>query len=893
MTSNFALSLSFDGIRLLHRVAGGWHLAGEVQLDVPDLAAALANLRKTALALDPSGLRTKLLLPNEQIKYISLDTTRTEIGDIRDALDGATPYAVDDLVFDFDRSGGRTHIAAVARETLDEAEAFATEHNFSPICFAAISEPFTFTGEVFFGPTKAASDILGSDVAVTRDEVAVSVIGMTKMPAPPSVDAPEEQDSPEEPEAAPILPPDTPSNPKIVFASRSRPTVTVDPPVAVEPVAQDATSEDEAEATDEPLFTRRTQAAPLLLSPEVSLESVPEPNPEVVPEPESAPEPTLASTPPSVENAPEPVVAAPDITEAPAVELAAPVRDQKPEKTGFISRRKAKPAVEKQAEIPESEKLTVFGARKPAVNGKPKYLGLILTGILILFMALVALWANTLSPTGIVGWFFNAVEDPAEVQVADVEPIGAPILAPEVQAIAIATPGQPILAASPLGQVLSPAEASRIYAATGVWQRAPRLPLLPQGDTLETLSKATNITLAPSTPQPNLPDFGLMGRDLVLLAPHNPPAPGVRFARDLRGFILATPEGTITPEGVLVIAGRPDKVPPIRFAANNPEPVVIAQDAPQPAEIAADAPIVSSDGLVVIAGPPPIVPPLRPFVAPPQVEEPAQIATAAPEIPEDAPEGLVVIAGRPPVTPPLRPDSAAAFAASRIAPPTETITPGGVSLAAFRPATRPEGIIPQTPPTPSADPALAGFRPQLRPAGLAPEQVAETPTPPEEVSAPDINAVLAAIAEAAPPSAFVDVTARAIAASPRPDTRPRNFARVVARAQSNTARQQTQAAAVRAAAPVASAPAVSSGPIPGGVARAATMENAIRLRDVNLIGVYGRPNARRALVRMGNGRYVKVEVGDRLDGGQVTAIGDSALNYVVRGRTYALQLPSG
>ena len=82
-------------------------------------------------------------------------------------------------------------------------------------------------------------------------------------------------------------------------------------------------------------------------------------------------------------------------------------------------------------------------------------------------------------------------------------------------------------------------------------------------------------------------------------------------------------------------------------------------------------------------------------------------------------------------------------------------------------------------------------------------------------------------------------------------------------------------------------------PVPGGVARAATQEDVIRLRQINLIGVYGRPNARRALVRLSNGRYVRVEVGSALDGGQVTAIGDNALNYVKRGRTYALELPSG
>jgi len=157
MKPNFALSLSFEGIRLLHRTSSGWSLVGEVPLDAADLAAELAVLRKTALALDPQGLRTKLLIPNEQIKYIALDTTRAQEADVRAALDGATPYAVDDLVHDFVRGGGRTYIAAVARETLAEAEAFAADYRFGPICFAAVPEPFTFWGEPFFGATAIAA----------------------------------------------------------------------------------------------------------------------------------------------------------------------------------------------------------------------------------------------------------------------------------------------------------------------------------------------------------------------------------------------------------------------------------------------------------------------------------------------------------------------------------------------------------------------------------------------------------------------------------------------------------------------------------------------------------------------------------------------------------------
>jgi Tfp pilus assembly protein PilP len=77
------------------------------------------------------------------------------------------------------------------------------------------------------------------------------------------------------------------------------------------------------------------------------------------------------------------------------------------------------------------------------------------------------------------------------------------------------------------------------------------------------------------------------------------------------------------------------------------------------------------------------------------------------------------------------------------------------------------------------------------------------------------------------------------------------------------------------------------------VAREATVSNAINLRRVNLIGVYGTPSERRALVRLPNGRYQKVEVGDRFDGGRVSAIGDSELRYQKSGRNVVLTMPKG
>ena len=154
-------------------------------------------------------------------------------------------------------------------------------------------------------------------------------------------------------------------------------------------------------------------------------------------------------------------------------------------------------------------------------------------------------------------------------------------------------------------------------------------------------------------------------------------------------------------------------------------------------------------------------------------------------------------------------------------------------------------------------------------------------------------------------------TRLAVAQARRPDTRPRNFDRVVARAQERLARAQPAAApaaspgsvgtgglapeeqAEDAPVEIAAVAAAPSGPIPGGVAQAATQENVLTLREINLIGVYGRPDERRALVRLANGRYLRLSVGDSLDGGQVSAIDTNALNYVKRGRTIRLEIPNG
>ena len=77
------------------------------------------------------------------------------------------------------------------------------------------------------------------------------------------------------------------------------------------------------------------------------------------------------------------------------------------------------------------------------------------------------------------------------------------------------------------------------------------------------------------------------------------------------------------------------------------------------------------------------------------------------------------------------------------------------------------------------------------------------------------------------------------------------------------------------------------------VAKQATYVNALNLSKTNLIGVYGTQSNRYALVRMSNGKYKKVRVGDRIDGGTVQAITQSEVRYQKGGRLVALKMPKG
>ncbi|WP_394177495.1 hypothetical protein [Yoonia maritima] len=856
MTTNFALSLSFEGIELLHRVTRGWKRVGTADVEDENLDTVLAELRAKALKLEPSGLYCKLVIPMDQIKYLAIDSTQTNLDDIHAALDGATPYDLDDLVVDYERSGGRTHVAAVARETLQEAESFASAHQFNPVAFVAVPEPFTFQKEVFFGATSVASDILGADVTVDRDILPVMKVG-TRVKSRLLIMDPLPDEMVQESEGFDLAA-------ALASIIDEQATEAPEPAAEIEEVTEPeiALEQQAAPVAENIVWIDRILPefhAPMPELPDVIVpETVEAPRASVIPENPvladiSGLNPIIAEYHAPVAKARKPVLRAFSAT-ASAPNLGAAISATKSQTTqpaanstkkpffiaGGIAASVAAVALFAWAQVddapiatPVSETVVLEAtdvSPSTTIAEAPETVAEEAPEVVVAEAPLsdVAPTAPDLTIAGIAQASVNTSETniPAQLNAFITPTVPVAVIRSTVgtpPTVFTTTPPPPrekpaqVASSATPGRVLSPAEAQAAYDATGVWQRAPRFFDTPRIVHAAEVDIPASVAAPDRLAQPGAPSVGGVETDLSFIAPVNPPAPDVVFEVDENGHIIPTAEGTLTPQGAVVYAGLPDLNVRVR---------------PELSE-----------------------------------EELAQMALTA-----DAPDGVVVIAGRPDVVPPVRPEDAA------LPEPDETSdapSAGAVGLDALTGDT--ESLIASAAPDNTV-------RPRARPEGLVPL----SPTP--DLSTPDITSILEEVIAESAAQPFVDATPQAVATSLRPTTRPRNFDRVVTAARQ---RQATQPAPAPAAAPPAAASVAPQNyaPVPGGVARAATQDGAIRLRDLNLIGIYGRPNSPRALVRLGNGRYQHVEVGSSLDGGQVTAIGNGVLNYVKRGRTLVLELP--
>jgi len=367
--------------------------------------------------------------------------------------------------------------------------------------------------------------------------------------------------------------------------------------------------------------------------------------------------------------------------------------------------------------------------------------------------------------------------------------------------------------------VLSPEAAEARYAATGIWQRAPEPLAEPETTRLSTRDLAE---LTPAMPdRAPLPGPGEMPgrlRDAFMALPVPPPPPGTSFDLDENGLVRPTPEGALSPTGILVFSGPPARVPP-----------------PRPGDL--------------------------PDVAPP---------FALPDVPDVRP----------------RPRPADLVPPAAVTPPPEAVPEAEADEAT--PTDENAALSPEEAEAEADDAETAELSavPDLRPAPRPADLVLSTASASAAIDAAVSDAIAAAL---------VNPTELAVATSRKPNTRPANFAAIVDSAR-EAASDGSRVAANPEATPAVAAAANVTPTIPtsASVATQATVKNAINLRDINLIGIYGTSSARRALVRMKNGRYVKVEVGDALDGGRVTSITATELTYQKGSRAYKLGvLPLG
>ena len=923
MKPNFALTLSFDGIGLLHRSPSGWLSVWDVGLNDPDLAGALQIMLGKAKDLDPSGVTSKVVIPNQQIRYLTFESESQDIdileAQVRTTLNGATPYDVAELAYDWSMTGGEVCVAAVAIETLTEAESFAVDHGFGPLSFVAIPQDGAFQGEPFFGETVHAGEVLAPGQSVERDEEAIVVSGkalLTALDADPEPDAsatgsdialaPEEttitsmvgfqsartgrsvesepsdrndqEPAPDIPAAVESAPEEHPA-PMVAFSSARRspsPDATsssampegrfqpghAETPKEEPPVNElvDALEASEPE-TPEPEDFERDSLAPDMSTTADSAEPADD-TPLDVPESET---PILAERIPPAPDMPEELAAVAaaqaDTFDQPVTpirpsEKPAPPASKHPGRLPFLSRRKsdtaprisAKPAAARKWNIPVRAGLSkarsvAAGLRrqkepKPAAQRSVAPSRADERDRLTVFGA-----RNPENTTTDTNPRFMALAVTAGLLLLLVGIAAWAALTLEGGLSSLFRSSEDVQFAEDPAAIEEPAVLSTQEDA-----QIAALPQDPPRDT-EDLADEPLFTLNPDqaiseelSPDEVRTRYAATG--IWQMSPQQSRAPIELLFEDVYQTSL---DPDLNFSDAVALPNVASLLPGTR-PATPADPLRPGEDGLERDErglvVATPEGTVMLDGLTIFSGPPPLVPP------------------ATPDRPEPQPEPDVAEAD-------TLPETAVEPETIETAEPTE-------EFAGLRPRPRPSTLIDAFERSNNGGRTLdelQNIRPRLRP------QSAQEEAEEEALAEAGISSEDQADAE----TVLDNATDEAVAISIKPPQRPENFA---------NHEKETREAAASEHVSIEQRVAVAI-PSTASVARAATERNQIALRRVNLIGVYGSDASRRALVRLPNGRYRKVQVGDKLDGGQVAAIGSDELRYIKRGQSVVLKMPSG
>ena len=814
MKPSFALDLRSSVITLLHRTASGWTNVGEASLYASDLNETLALMRATALGLSPRGITTKVILPNTQILYTSLTPPKTEPwarpGLIAAALEGLTPYALDELAFDWCEGELGLQIAVVAKETLDQAETFASRHRFNPVSFVAVPEGAVFVGEPFFGPSRLSQSILAKDETVERDSEAVRVLdrqeqahfGGPELPAAAAVDA------------APF----TPAQPTLA-SHDGAPTLDAQPsapspaeePIAPDeptPIAADAVNPDQGVLPpNTPSKALADQAAVVPIAEPVpapnTLADLSQPPPSEVPEAPMALDVDSDSTPTDADDADKPFAQVPS-GDASSTAKSAPPHDDRLRATGPALRAPVpRPNVAVPLPTPVRKPVaarpwqgaTAKGSGRDAAKldktratldrvanqaaqsaaQQRRYIIFILTAVLVTLLAMVAIWsAISLSTNDAKNRTSGPTIVVAQSATPAVEPIPSPPSGTDPAATESNDPSQ--TAATPVPS---------------------------------TLDEATSDGQAPDAASPDPPQTAALD-----------PAP----ATDVSADVVAATQDTAGQDEIFLASADtpPVSLDPIALPAlqdvddsapippSDPPPYT----APEPDPLPSDQALAQAQSLI-------LAPPVVPVGALPMQEVVVSDPTLADKPPHPRPADLVAVLAAP--------DASDNLAADSLAP----------------------------------DSSYAKLPPQPRPADLTPD----------------------------PQANDAQAESLVLTSSPKPQPRPADIG-----TGANEGIDDAVAVALNPDAttdqPKAEAPAPSL-PTNASVAKQATDRNVLKANGVVLLAVFGTPSSRYAMMRLGNGRIKKVQLGDTFDGGRIAGITADTVQYQKGSRVITLSLPQG
>ncbi|MEM6589581.1 MAG: hypothetical protein AAF641_14130 [Pseudomonadota bacterium] len=921
MKPNFALTLSFDGIGLLHRSEGGWLSVGDVPLNDPDLAAALKALLGKARTLETGAITTKLVIPNQQIRYLHFESDSRDIdileAQVRSTLNGATPYHVSELAYDWSMTGGDVCVAAVAIETLTEAESFAVDHGFSPLSFVAIPADGAFEGEPFFGETVHAGDVLAPGDSVDRDEGAVKVVGKAAVPVPEIEPQPEPEPAPEpEPQAdaAPVAgfqsarkaseepkqeapkpvtsddPASEPTAPKAPEEVAPKPAVS--PPTmsfasarkAPEPQTPDAPKLPEgrfspAPSSDIPKPDTPAETPPGTKAPPAPAPDLPRPADAAPKAPEPGPDALAAvaqarsDTFKTVVDPPASPPKAPQTPIRPTAAPAAPASNH-PGRLAFLSQRKTDPASPGPTATERAQAAAKSSGAALSADIKAKLGSKIGSGIGSglgsgLKSGLKAsLTKSRGAAASMAGAANNLRAKPAPTAA---EQTAARAFEDERQRMTVfgarnpdnaSTESNPrfmalALTAGLLFFLVGVAAWAAIFLDDGLSSlfRSPEDVQFADDpaaiEAPEAVTPEAEIAALPQDPEGNTEE--LADETLNALGPNEPISeelsPDEARARyAATGIWQMSPTVTRAPlDGQFEDVYQTSLDPEVNFSDAVALPKVAGL-------LPAPRPLIPGDPL----------PPGSDNVA----RDARGFVLATPDGTVTPDRLITIFTGPPPLIPPATPERAEPEVVEVALAPEPAVVSDETGL---RPRARPSDLSDNFERAGNGGRTLdelQTIRPRLRPQSEQEQALVEAGISPEIAQSED--------------NLFDDATDEAVATSIKPRTRPANFAQLVEQSRETAASE-----------PVSVEQRVSVDiPTTASVARAATERNQISLRRVNLIGVYGSDINRRALVRLPNGRYKKVEVGDRLDGGQVAAIGDGELRYIKRGQSVVLKMPS-